>query len=80
MADRGPWCGGGGVMFMLLSSGLLLQLPAKGDHFVEFSNFQTCGTSIFVHIIVFFAIAIVFLIARTFAEKHLQIKTWQAKQ
>ena len=50
------------VLFVLLSPGLLLQLPAKGGRFVEFGNFQTSGASIFVHAIIF-ALTAVFLIA-----------------
>ncbi|KAF8724016.1 hypothetical protein HU200_021023 [Digitaria exilis] len=51
------------VLFVLLSPGLLLQLLAKGGRFVEFGNFQTSGASIFVHAIIFFALAAVFVIA-----------------
>lgn len=62
MADWGPVVVAV-VLFVLLSPGLLLQLPAKGGRFVEFGNFQTSGASIFVHAIIFFALAAVFLIA-----------------
>ena len=50
------------VLFVLLSPGLLLQLPAKGGRLVEFGSFQTSGASIFVHAI-FFALTAVFLVA-----------------
>jgi len=62
MADWGPVVVAV-VLFVLLSPGLLLQLPAKGGRFVEFGNFQTSGASIFVHAILFFALAAIFLIA-----------------
>ncbi|KAJ3708820.1 hypothetical protein LUZ61_012525 [Rhynchospora tenuis] len=50
------------ILFVLLSPGLLFQLPAR-HHIVEFSNMQTSGVSILVHAIIFFAILAVFLIA-----------------
>ncbi|CAD6239177.1 unnamed protein product [Miscanthus lutarioriparius] len=62
MADWGPVVVAV-VLFVLLSPGLLLQLPAKGGRFVEFGNFQTSGASIFVHAILFFALVAIFLIA-----------------
>ncbi|XP_062206807.1 uncharacterized protein LOC133908695 [Phragmites australis] len=51
------------VLFVLLSPGLLLQLPGKGGRLVEFGNMQTSAASIFVHSIIFFALAAVFLVA-----------------
>ncbi|KAL6850215.1 hypothetical protein ACP4OV_020842 [Aristida adscensionis] len=62
MGDWGPVVVGV-VLFVLLSPGLLLQLPAKGGRFVEFGNMQTSAVSIFVHAIIFFALAAVFLVA-----------------
>jgi hypothetical protein len=44
------------VMFVLLSLGLPLQLPTKGNRFVEFDDFQTSDASIFVHTIIFFSL------------------------
>ncbi|KAK6930801.1 Protein of unknown function DUF3339 [Dillenia turbinata] len=50
------------VLFVLLSPGLLFQLPGRGS-MVEFGNFQTSGASIFVHSIIFFALICIFFIA-----------------
>jgi len=61
MADWGPVLIGL-VLFILLSPGLLFQIPGKG-RIIEFGNFQTSGASIFVHAILFFALAAIFLIA-----------------
>ncbi|KAL1366693.1 hypothetical protein AAHE18_03G377600 [Arachis hypogaea] len=50
------------VLFVLLSPGLLFQLPAKG-RVVEFGNMQTSGISILIHTIIFFVLITIFLIA-----------------
>ncbi|KAK6922426.1 Protein of unknown function DUF3339 [Dillenia turbinata] len=50
------------VLFVLLSPGLLFQLPGRG-RMVEFGNFQTSGASIFVHSIIFFALISILFIA-----------------
>ncbi|XP_019703346.1 uncharacterized protein [Elaeis guineensis] len=50
------------VLFILLSPGLLFQIPGK-NRIVEFGNFQTSGLSILVHGIIFFALIAIFLIA-----------------
>ncbi|KAL6011889.1 hypothetical protein ACLOJK_002355 [Asimina triloba] len=50
------------LLFVLLSPGLLFQLPAKG-RMVEFGNMQTSGISILVHALLFFALVAVFVIA-----------------
>ncbi|XP_062115925.1 uncharacterized protein LOC133830042 [Humulus lupulus] len=61
MADWGPVMIAV-VLFVLLSPGLLFQIPAKG-RLVEFGNMQTSGASIFVHSIIFFGLLTIFLIA-----------------
>lgn len=50
------------VLFILLSPGLLFQIPGK-NRFIEFGNFQTSGVSILVHALIFFALVAIFLIA-----------------
>ncbi|KAJ0112876.1 hypothetical protein Patl1_03051 [Pistacia atlantica] len=61
MADWGPVVIAT-VLFVLLTPGLLFQLPGKG-RIVEFANMQTSGPSIFVHTILYFALITIFLIA-----------------
>ncbi|CAN6548675.1 unnamed protein product [Malus baccata var. baccata] len=61
MADWGPVVIAV-VLFVLLSPGLLFQLPGKG-RVVEFGNMQTSGISILVHTIIFFGLLTIFLIA-----------------
>ncbi|KAJ8616139.1 hypothetical protein MRB53_035511 [Persea americana] len=50
------------ILFVLLSPGLLFQLPRRNG-MVEFGNFQTSGVSILVHTIIFFGLITIFLIA-----------------
>ncbi|KAJ3671854.1 hypothetical protein LUZ60_007933 [Juncus effusus] len=50
------------VLFILLTPGLLFQLPGKG-RIIEFANFQTSGVSILVHAIIYFALIAIFLLA-----------------
>ncbi|KAH7858548.1 hypothetical protein Vadar_025192 [Vaccinium darrowii] len=50
------------VLFVLLSPGLLFQIPGK-TRVVEFGNMQTSGTSILVHTIIYFGLITIFLIA-----------------
>ncbi|KAF9619296.1 hypothetical protein IFM89_006483 [Coptis chinensis] len=50
------------VLFILLSPGLLFQLPAK-TRVVEFGNMATSGISILVHAILFFCILTILVIA-----------------
>ncbi|KAF8018408.1 hypothetical protein BT93_H3330 [Corymbia citriodora subsp. variegata] len=61
MADWGPVVIAV-VLFILLSPGLLFQLPGKMK-VVEFGNMQTSGPSILVHTIIFFCLITIFLIA-----------------
>ena len=61
MADWGPVVIAV-VLFVLLSPGLLFQLPGK-SRVVEFGNMQTSGLSILVHTIIFFGLITIFLIA-----------------
>ncbi|KAL0547341.1 hypothetical protein IC582_017271 [Cucumis melo] len=58
MADWGPVFVAV-VLFLLLSPGLLFQIP--GHHsFIQFGNFQTSGSSIFIHSLIFFALISLF--------------------
>jgi len=60
MSDWGPVVIGL-VLFVLLSPGLLIQLPGR-HHFVEFGNLQTSAVSILVHSIIYFALITIFVI------------------
>ncbi|KAG2676242.1 hypothetical protein I3843_12G044100 [Carya illinoinensis] len=61
MADWGPVLIAV-LLFVLLSPGLLFQIPAKG-RVVEFGNMQTSGASILVHAIIYFGVITILLIA-----------------
>ncbi|XP_076916317.1 uncharacterized protein LOC143575975 [Bidens hawaiensis] len=61
MADWGPVVIAV-VLFVLLSPGLLLQIPGR-NRVVEFGNMQTSGFSILVHTVIYFALVTIFLIA-----------------
>ncbi|KAI0493844.1 uncharacterized protein LOC110099569 [Dendrobium catenatum] len=61
MADWGPVVIGV-VLFVLLTPGLLFQLPGNG-RVIEFNSMRTSGLSIFIHTILFFALITIFLIA-----------------
>jgi hypothetical protein len=61
MADWGPVIIAV-VLFVLLTPGLLFQIPAKA-RVVEFGNMHTSGVSILVHAILFFGLITIFLIA-----------------
>ncbi|GLJ49274.1 hypothetical protein SUGI_1041150 [Cryptomeria japonica] len=61
MADWGPILVGV-ILFVLLSPGLLFQLPGNSRK-VEFSSFHTSGPSILVHSLIFFGIYAIFIIA-----------------
>jgi Protein of unknown function (DUF3339) len=50
------------LLFILLSPGLLFQLPGKA-RVVEFGTFQTSGIAILVHAIIYFALIAIFLLA-----------------
>ncbi|KAG4915466.1 hypothetical protein AAZX31_19G083100 [Glycine max] len=50
------------VLFILLSPGLLVQIPGRG-RFIEFGNFQTSGLSILIHAILYFALVCIFMLA-----------------
>ncbi|KAK4842734.1 hypothetical protein QYF36_026835 [Acer negundo] len=61
MADWGPVVIAV-VLFVLLSPGLLFQLPGRSK-VVEFGNMQTSGLSILIHTVIFFGLITIFLIA-----------------
>ncbi|XP_009780342.1 uncharacterized protein [Nicotiana sylvestris] len=61
MADWGPVLIAV-VLFVLLTPGLLFQLPGRGK-VVEFGNMQTSGASILVHTIIYFGLITIFLLA-----------------
>ncbi|PKA63810.1 hypothetical protein AXF42_Ash004819 [Apostasia shenzhenica] len=50
------------ILFILLSPGLLFQLPAR-MRVVEFGNMATSGIAILVHSILFFCILTILVIA-----------------
>ncbi|KAL5702305.1 hypothetical protein ACHQM5_027537 [Ranunculus cassubicifolius] len=59
------------VLFIVLSPGLLFQIPAR-NRFVEFGTMYTSGLSILVHAILFFCILTVLVIA---IGVHVHLKT-----
>ncbi|CAD5196759.1 unnamed protein product [Musa acuminata subsp. malaccensis] len=61
MADWGPVFVAV-VLFVLLSPGLLFQIPSKGK-VVEFGTLQTSSVVIFIHSVLFLALAAVFMLA-----------------
>ncbi|XP_022736857.1 uncharacterized protein LOC111289797 [Durio zibethinus] len=61
MADWGPVLVAT-VLFVLLTPGLLLQIPGK-NKVVEFGNMQTSGASIFVHSVIYLGLITIFCIA-----------------
>jgi cytochrome b subunit of formate dehydrogenase len=61
MADWGPVIIAV-VLFVLLSPGLLFQIPGRGK-VIEFGNMQTSGASILVHAIIYFGLITILLIA-----------------
>ncbi|CAN7128308.1 unnamed protein product [Brassica rapa subsp. narinosa] len=50
------------ALFILLSPGLLFQLPAR-TRVMEFGNMSTSGISILVHAIIYFCILTILIIA-----------------
>ncbi|XXG78466.1 hypothetical protein AAC387_Pa08g2406 [Persea americana] len=50
------------ILFILLSPGLLIQLPGR-TRVVEFGNMSTSGLSILVHTIIFFGVLTILVIA-----------------
>ncbi|XP_076881663.1 uncharacterized protein LOC143567221 [Bidens hawaiensis] len=61
MADWGPVMVAV-VLFVLLTPGLLFQLPAH-NRVVEFGNMRTSGAAIIVHAVIYFAVITIFLVA-----------------
>uniref|UniRef100_J3LD50 Uncharacterized protein n=1 Tax=Oryza brachyantha TaxID=4533 RepID=J3LD50_ORYBR len=68
MADWAPVVVGV-VLFVLLSPGLLVELPGTHRH-VDFGSFRTNGKAIFVHTLIFFALFAIITLAL-----HLHIYT-----
>ncbi|CAL0306749.1 unnamed protein product [Lupinus luteus] len=60
MADWGPVLIAV-VLFVLLSPGLLFQLPGSG-RVIEFGNMHTSAASIIVHTIIYFGLITIFLV------------------
>ncbi|KAB2614123.1 hypothetical protein D8674_036439 [Pyrus ussuriensis x Pyrus communis] len=50
------------VLFILLSPGLLFQLPAR-HRVMEFGNMATSGIAILVHAVIYFCIITILIIA-----------------
>ncbi|OVA17474.1 Protein of unknown function DUF3339 [Macleaya cordata] len=61
MADWAPVLIGV-VLFVLLSPGLLFQLPGHTSH-VEFGGFKTNGKAIVIHTLIFFAVFTILILA-----------------
>ncbi|XP_076896550.1 uncharacterized protein LOC143549550 [Bidens hawaiensis] len=61
MADWAPVIIGV-LLFVILTPGLLFQLPAKSRG-VEFNNMQTSGVSICVHTMIYFGVITILLVA-----------------
>ncbi|KAJ0110927.1 hypothetical protein Patl1_01234 [Pistacia atlantica] len=62
MADWGPVLIAV-VLFVLLSPGLLFQIPGSSkNRVIEFGNMHTSGASILVHTIIYFGLITIFLI------------------
>ncbi|KAF7041247.1 hypothetical protein CFC21_051066 [Triticum aestivum] len=61
MADWGPVVVAT-VLFVLLTPGLLFQLPAQG-RIVAFGSMHTGGLAILIHAVIYFALITIFLIA-----------------
>ncbi|KAI3871051.1 hypothetical protein MKX03_000686 [Papaver bracteatum] len=61
MADWAPVLIGV-ILFILLSPGLLFQLPGHTRH-MEFGSFKTNGKSIVIHTLIFFAIFTILTLA-----------------
>ncbi|KAL6969245.1 hypothetical protein U1Q18_028969 [Sarracenia purpurea var. burkii] len=62
MADWGPVVIAV-VLFVLLTPGLLCQIPARSGRVVEFGNMQTSGISVLVHTVIYFGLLTILLIA-----------------
>jgi len=54
-ADLGPVVVGL-VLFVLLTPGLLFQIPGRSGRFIELGTMQTSAPSIFIHAIIYFAL------------------------
>ncbi|XP_031477494.1 uncharacterized protein LOC116248700 [Nymphaea colorata] len=50
------------ILFVLLSPGLLVQIPGR-SRVVEFGSFGTSGIAILVHTIIYFGVLTIFVIA-----------------
>ncbi|KAF3785359.1 hypothetical protein EJ110_NYTH28119 [Nymphaea thermarum] len=61
MADWGPVIIAT-VLFVLLTPGLLFQLPGR-NRVVEFASLHTSGLSILIHSIIYFGLVTIFLVA-----------------
>ncbi|KAJ0578439.1 hypothetical protein HanIR_Chr05g0247941 [Helianthus annuus] len=61
MADWGPVLVAV-VLFVLLTPGLLFQLPGH-NRVVEFGSMRTSGAAVIVHAVIYFAVITIFLIA-----------------
>ncbi|KAI3983492.1 hypothetical protein MKX01_038912 [Papaver californicum] len=61
MADWGPVFVSF-FLFVLLSPGVLFQLPGRG-RFIEFGSFHTSGASVVIHSLIYFALICIFLLA-----------------
>jgi hypothetical protein len=53
------------LFFVLLTPGLVCQIPGSGGRLPEFHSMRTSGMSIFVHTLLFFGFCAIFMIALT---------------
>ncbi|MQL81501.1 hypothetical protein Taro_013961 [Colocasia esculenta] len=66
------------VLFIVLSPGLLFQLPAR-TRMVEFGNMNTSGISILVHSIFFFCILTILVVAIEYYYQLLEYNSMLSK-
>ncbi|KAL6627592.1 hypothetical protein ACP70R_031318 [Stipagrostis hirtigluma subsp. patula] len=51
------------AFFVVLTPGLLCQIPGSNGRFAEFHSMRTSGAAIFVHTILFFGFCAIFMVA-----------------
>ncbi|GJN06107.1 hypothetical protein PR202_gb26748 [Eleusine coracana subsp. coracana] len=62
MADWGPVLIAV-LFFIVLTPGLLIQIPGNNGRFAELHSMRTSGAAIFVHTLLFFGFCAIFMIA-----------------
>ncbi|WVZ71875.1 hypothetical protein U9M48_020407 [Paspalum notatum var. saurae] len=51
------------ILFVVLTPGLLCQIPGRNGRIPEFHTMSTSGIAIFVHTLLFFGFCVIFMIA-----------------